>query len=243
MELAVAGLVTLSVGLAVGLALAIAGLLRTRREAHRDLQALESQCERFEEAVARRTVELSDTHEELAAACAVRDRLEGELQRSRRMEAVGRLAGGTLHDFNNLLTTITVYAELLEAALPEKSPLREEVGQIQEANRQAARLAGQLGRRRQLGEETPGIDLGELLRESAPMLGHLLGPDVEIHLAVPKHPLPAAVDPDQLRQVMINLALNARDAMPTGGHFTVEAGGQDAHHVELDRLTTTVGQA
>jgi PAS domain S-box-containing protein len=148
--------------------------------------------------------------------------LEDELRQSQKMEAVGRLAGGVAHDFNNLLTVIAGRSQLLLARLAEDDPDRAEIELIERTAGRAAALTRQLlafGRRQMLRPQL--LDLGEVLRGLEPMLRRLLGEDIA--LAVVPGPGLGRVraDPVQVEQVIINLAVNARDAMPTGGRLSL----------------------
>ena len=151
-----------------------------------------------------------------------RRRAEGQLRQSQKMEAVGSLAGGVAHDFNNILTVITVSCEFLSEELPESDPRFEDVRAIRDASQSAARLTRQLlaFSRRQVLEPQP-LDLNVLAGESEEMLSRLLGEDIRIRV----QPAPALglvlADPGQIEQVILNLAVNARDAMPLGGTLTI----------------------
>ena len=152
-----------------------------------------------------------------------RKRLEEQFRQAQKMEAVGRLAGGVAHDFNNLLTVINMYCEvLLDSPLPE-SDQRESVAAIRDAGERATRLTQQLlafGRKAIL--EPRVIDLNELVAESARLLRRLLGEDILLIVLHAPTPVRVKADPTQLEQVIMNLAVNARDAMPTGGRLTIE---------------------
>jgi len=179
--------------------------------------------EQLERRVAERTAELVKANHRLQAEMKERERLEEELRFSHKLEALGRLAGGVAHDFNNLLTAIGVYSELLLDALPEDSPQRDDVAQIQKSARQAAALTQQLlafARRRQA--ETRAFDLRIVVERVGAVVRHLLGEDTKLVMQLDAAPQIVRANPDELEQVLINLALNARDAMPGGGVFTVE---------------------
>jgi signal transduction histidine kinase len=147
--------------------------------------------------------------------------LEARLERSTRLESIGRLAGGVAHDFNNLLTAITGYADLLAATLPEGDQ-RHDAEQILRAGQRAADLTGQLlafSRRQVLKPEL--VQTNDVIAEMRHMLTRLIGEDVILEVELdPDLPLVMA-DPGQLEQVIVNLAVNARDAMPHGGRLTI----------------------
>ncbi len=150
--------------------------------------------------------------------------LQAQYLQSQKMEVVGRLAGGIAHDFNNLLTVINGTADLARTELPEGSPLRADLDSILEAGARAAQLTKQLlaFSRRQVVSPV-ALDVGRQVQATADMLRRLLGADVALTIEVDAQ-LPAVViDPGQLEQVILNLAVNARDAMPGGGtlHISV----------------------
>jgi PAS domain S-box-containing protein len=148
--------------------------------------------------------------------------LERDLAEARRMEAVGQLAGGIAHDFNNALTAVAGYAELLREEVGADTEARADVEEILRASRSAAGLVRQLlafGRRQVL--EPAGLGLDALVEQLRPMLDGLLGPGINF-AAESSAPLePVFADPGQIEQVLVNLAVNARDAMPAGGTFRI----------------------
>jgi signal transduction histidine kinase/ActR/RegA family two-component response regulator len=151
-----------------------------------------------------------------------RRHLEEELKQSQKMEAVGRLAGGIAHDFNNLLTAITGYGELALAKLDDESPVRENVFEMKRAGERAAGLTRQLlafSRRQVLQPEV--VDVNGVVVELERMLGRLLGAQIEFVTDLDPRLGSTKADPGQLEQVVMNLALNARDAMPRGGRLTI----------------------
>jgi two-component system, cell cycle sensor histidine kinase and response regulator CckA len=156
--------------------------------------------------------------------------LEGQLRQSQKMEAIGRLAGGVAHDFNNLLTVILGYAQTLADRLPAGSKLADSTVQIKSAAERAAGITRQLlafSRKQVLSPQI--IDLNDILLNIDSLLRRLIGEDVEV-LTVPAANLGSVkADPGQIEQVIMNLALNARDAMPHGGKLTLETA-----NVELD---------
>jgi two-component system, cell cycle sensor histidine kinase and response regulator CckA len=151
-----------------------------------------------------------------------RKRLEEKYRQSQKMEAVGRLAGGIAHDFNNLLTIINNYAQLVSEDLVEADPSREMLGKIILAGERAAALTGQLlayGRRQVLQPKV--VDLNKLVTNLERMLRPLIGEDVELSTELRDGVYPVRVDPGQFEQVLMNLAVNARDAMPNGGKLII----------------------
>lgn len=155
-----------------------------------------------------------------------RKRLESELQQAQKLEALGRLAGGVAHDFNNLLVAILGHSELMEMELSDDSPLKEHAVEIRRAGERAADLVGQLlafSRKQVLRMQV--IDVVPLIVGSSRMLQRIIGEGIEIRTYVPDSPLFVKADPGQLEQVLLNLATNARDAMPGGGTLTAEATG------------------
>jgi two-component system cell cycle sensor histidine kinase/response regulator CckA len=150
-------------------------------------------------------------------------RLEEQLQKAQKMEAIGRLAGGVAHDFNNLLTVINGYSELVFAAPSPDAASRGMVAEIRSAGERGANLTRQLlAFSRQQVLHPKLIDVNVLLSELAMLLRRLMGEDVELAF-VPDPALGLVrVDPAQLEQAIINLAVNARDAMPDGGRLSIE---------------------
>ncbi len=149
--------------------------------------------------------------------------LERQLAAAQRMEAVGQLAGGIAHDFNNLLTAISGYAQLLRDELPGDDPRRADADEILRASGSAAGLVRQLlafGRRQILHPEV--LDLGELVGRLNPMLRRLLGESVRLIVRAEPDIDPVFADPGQLEQVLVNLTVNARDAMRDGGTLWFE---------------------
>ncbi|HXK17360.1 MAG TPA: ATP-binding protein [Polyangiaceae bacterium] len=157
-------------------------------------------------------------------------RLEERLRQAQKMEAIGQLAGGVAHDFNNLLSVILGYSHLLLDAVPEGSRAHGEVGEIHKAGERAASLTQQLlAFSRQQLLEPRVVDLNQILRGLNEMLGRLLGEDVELKVKLDPQLGKILVDPSQIEQVVLNLVVNARDAMPQGGRVTVRV-----EEVEVD---------
>jgi two-component system, cell cycle sensor histidine kinase and response regulator CckA len=156
--------------------------------------------------------------------------LENQLQQSRRMEAVGRLAGGIAHDFNNLLTIIKGYAELAEQRTGMQPDLRADIQQIENAAERASTLIRQLlafSRKQVLQPKI--IDLNAIVQGLDKLLGRLMGEHIEMVTRCGTNVGHVKADPAQIEQVIMNLVVNARDAMPKGGRLTVET-----VNVELD---------
>ena len=160
-------------------------------------------------------------------------RLEEELRQAQKMEAVGRLAGGIAHDFNNLLTAITGYSLLVRDRLPSGDPSRADLEEVVRAGERAAALTRQLlafGRKQVLRPRV--IDLNAVVSEMEKMLRRVIGANVDIATALDPALGRVYADPGQIEQVIVNLAVNARDAMPQGGRLTIET-----RNVELDRAS------
>jgi signal transduction histidine kinase/CheY-like chemotaxis protein len=173
-----------------------------------------------------------DLTERKRAEVALRES-ENQLRQAQKMEAVGQLAGGIAHDFNNLLMVIQGDSDLIRRKIPEDHPLRRNVDGIREASQQAAALTRQLlafSRKQVLAPKV--LDLNGIVGGMQAMLQRLLGETIHL-VFVPRPDLGyVKADPGQLEQVIMNLVVNARDAMPDGGRLTMETG-----HLELDTAT------
>jgi two-component system cell cycle sensor histidine kinase/response regulator CckA len=157
-------------------------------------------------------------------------RLEGQLLQAQKMEAVGRLAGGVAHDFNNLLTVILSYGDLLLEDLPRDAPQRDDVAEIRQAAVAASALTRQLlAFSRQQVLEPRVLDVNAVVAGTEKLLTRLIGEDVRLTISLATTVGLVKVDPGQLEQIIMNLAVNARDAMPQGGRLTIETGD-----VEMD---------
>ncbi len=157
-------------------------------------------------------------------------RVEDQLRQSQKLEAIGRLAGGITHDFNNVLTIITGYSDMLLARIPADSNLREAVSEINSAGYRAATLTRQLLSFSRKQECQPALlDLNAVVTDLQFMLRRLIGEDVELQIAPNATLATVCADRGQVEQILVNLAANARDAMPAGGLLTIET-----QNLELD---------
>jgi two-component system cell cycle sensor histidine kinase/response regulator CckA len=148
---------------------------------------------------------------------------EEQLRQAQKMEAIGRLAGGVAHDFNNLLCVIMSYCELIAGEV--EGAVRADLEQIAQAGRRACELTRQLlAFSRQQVLQPQLVDLGEVVDGLEKMLRRLLGEDIELSIICDAEPCTIYVDPGQIEQVVMNLAVNARDAMPEGGELTIRSG-------------------
>ncbi|OQX61836.1 MAG: hypothetical protein B5M56_08145 [Desulfococcus sp. 4484_241] len=161
--------------------------------------------------------------------------LEAQFMHAQKMESIGRLASGIAHDFNNLLTSITGNADFALMDIDPQDPMREVITDIKEAADRAANLTRQLltFSRRQI-QSPELIDINEKIKETKNMLDRLLGENIELTLALADDLCQVEMDPGQLEQVIMNLAVNAKDAMAEGGKLTIETA-----NVELDETDPT----
>jgi len=149
--------------------------------------------------------------------------LAEKLNQAQKMEAIGRLAGGIAHDFNNILQVIGGYCEVLRERLPDESPLKKEIAEIARAAQRATTLTAQLlafSRKQVLRPQV--VNTRELVRSMEKMLARVIGEDVELQTFIDSATGNLLADPGQIEQVLLNLAVNARDAMPSGGKLTIE---------------------
>ena len=199
---------------------------------------LEGHRQHLEEQVGVRTADLAKANSQLEKELADRRQaeiektfLEEQLRQSQKMEAIGRLAGGVAHDFNNILTIIQGYSELAALKLQQGEQVGEAIDQIIKAGERASDLTRQLlafSRRQML--EMKVIDLNILLKDLDKMLRRILGEDIEVVHSLAEDLGKIKTDPGQIEQVILNLTVNARDAMPYGGKLLIET-----DNVELDK--------
>ncbi len=164
-----------------------------------------------------------------------RRRVEAQLQQAQRMESVGQLVSGVAHDFNNLLTAVIGFAELGQQEVREDEPVHEHLVQIQRAGESAGDLTRQLlafGRQQVLRFEV--FDINETVKSTEKLLRRTIGEDLDLVTRLASDLRPVKLDPMSIEQVLVNLAVNARDAMPEGGRLTIETA-----NVEIDEQRST----
>jgi two-component system, cell cycle sensor histidine kinase and response regulator CckA len=171
----------------------------------------------------------------VARNVAEREQLEGQVRQAQKMEAVGRLATGIAHDFNNLLTVLMGYSDELVEGVEASSPLRKPVEEVRRAVERAAGLTQQLlafSRRQTIATER--IDVNITVANMQGLLRRLLGPEVRLELSLGRDVSAIEADPAQIGQIVMNLAVNARDAMPAGGQLTIRTANVDLGAEHLD---------
>jgi two-component system, cell cycle sensor histidine kinase and response regulator CckA len=161
-----------------------------------------------------------------------RQALEGQLRQAQKMEAIGRLAGGVAHDFNNLLMVIKGHTELLLNSLPPKEPVTHKIEQIDRSADRATALTRQLLAFSRMQVLQPrAMNLNSVVDDMSKLIPRLIGEDIELVVKISSDVGTIRADASQMEQVIMNLAVNSRDAMPKGGRFTIETS-----NVELDNL-------
>ncbi len=169
-------------------------------------------------------------------------RLEDQLRQSQKLEAIGRLAGGIAHDFNNLLTAILGYTELLAASLPADSLATGELAEIERAAKRAADLTSQLlafGRRQML--QPALLDLNQMVAGLVELLRRFIGERIELVIDLTDRTLVIRADRAQIENAIVNLAINARDAMPKGGRLTLASHGMELDEASAEEIGLPAG--
>ena len=188
-------------------------------------------------ALGRSNRELETANESLRAEMAARSKLEEQFRQAQKMEAVGRLAGGVAHDFNNLLTVITGYCRLLLARTAPDDPARRGVEEILRAGDRAAALTTQLlAFSRQQLLQPRVLDLNAVVASTEEMLHRLIGEDIDLLAGLCPGSAWVKADEGQMEQVIVNLAINARDAMPSGGKLSIRTARIDVDEAAASRL-------
>jgi two-component system cell cycle sensor histidine kinase/response regulator CckA len=206
--------------------------LFSRKRAEEELQRSHSELERR---VEERTAELRTSNARLEEEMNERARVEQVLRQAQRLEAIGRLAGGIAHDFNNLMGIVLAHADMLARKAPPE--LRLHTAEIHAATARAAALTQQLltfSRGRAMHEER--LDLARVVTALGELVRPILGEDVELETDLAADAGAVQADKGQLEQIVLNLVINARDAMPTGGHLTIRVA-----RMELERELAVVG--
>lgn len=227
-------------GLFASVAILISALSQSKKHAEADLHHTLLTLERR---VHERTNELSAANAALHAQIAEgkrgeeeRERLATELRQAQKLEAIGRLAGGVAHDFNNVLMVIQGYGDLLLARTDGGGPMHDDLAEIRKAAERGGALTRQLLAfgRKQILRVTP-LDLNAVVRDTAQMLVRLIGEHIRLDLRLGDAPCAIEADLVQLEQVLMNLAVNARDAMPQGGTLSI-----DVSLIEVDGSARSV---
>ncbi|MCJ7617786.1 MAG: response regulator [Desulfobacterales bacterium] len=195
--------------------------ITARRRAERDLQVAYDQSIIYAQELKEQVEERKRTEEE-------KNKVEAQLIQAQKMEAVGRLAGGVAHDFNNLMAVVIGHSDLMLMHLSKENPLCNNVEEIKKAGNRAASLTQQLlafSRKQILKPKV--INVNEIITNMKNMLGNLIGEDVQLQTALDSELGRVECDPARLEQVIMNLVINARDAMPRGGKITIETTNVD----------------
>jgi signal transduction histidine kinase len=185
-------------------------------------QKVRARVDQLEAMVATRTRELQAANEQLKVEMAERARTEEELRQAQKMEAVGQLAGGIAHDFNNLLTVIQGYLECLTAEMNQSASVAEALHEIDAAAKRAAKLTAQMlmfSRKKPIRPQN--LNLNEMVTQFRTMVTRVLGESITLEIQTDSQPLTIRADPVMIEMVLLNMALNARDAMPKGGRLVI----------------------
>ncbi len=199
-------------------------------------QAAGARMDQLAAMVAQRTSELQAANSQLKLEMAEHARTESELRQAQKMEAVGQLAGGIAHDFNNLLTVIRGYTNCLAQDLPRSEKVAEALREIDSAAERAASLTAQMlmfSRKKRM--QAQPVSLPDLITQFGSMLGRVLGEQIIMDISGGDTPLMIQADPVMIEMVILNLALNARDAMPLGGTLQISARSREITHGAAQR--------
>ncbi len=199
-------------------------------------QAAGARMDQLATMVTQRTSELQAANSQLKLEMAEHARTEAELRQAQKMEAVGQLAGGIAHDFNNLLTVIRGYTNFLAQDLPRSEKVVEALREIDSAAERAARLTAQMlmfSRKKRM--QAQPVNLPDLITQFGSMLGRVLGEQITMDISGGDTPLVIQADPVMIEMVILNLALNARDAMPQGGTLQISARSREITHGAAQR--------
>jgi len=208
--------------------------------------ALRETNERLEARVAERTAELQRALSQLQTEVLEREHVEEVLRQAQKMEAIGQLTGGVAHDFNNLLTVFSGGAEILQRLVPgtggaDEDRIRRALGMIQQGSERAATLTHRLlAFARQQALDPRPVDANKLVTSMSELLHRTLGESVSIETVIAGSLWRTSTDPNQLENALLNLAVNARDAMPAGGRLTIETANaylDDAYAVQQPEVT------
>ncbi len=211
-----------SPALVLGHAQDVSERIKAERELKQSQEDLVKARDELEVRVAERTVELQQINERLRFEVEQREHIEEELLRTRKLEAIGRLAGGIAHDFNNLMTVVVGYCESMRSELGSNPPLLKQVNEIHKAAERANSLTRQLlAFSRQQRPQATLLRLNNVLNDMADMLRRLVSEDIELAMMADSTLGLIRADRGQIEQVILNLVLNAADAMPQGGKMIV----------------------
>ncbi len=196
---------------------------KSRIELESAKRELQRSNEMLEITLARKHRDLIENLQEKKLVEEMKNKLEEQLVQSQKLEAIGRLAGGVAHDFNNILTVIKVNGDLLLMKMDDDDPHRKKITEIRHASERAAALIRQLlaFSRKQMLQPTD-LDLNDVILGMDDLLRRLIGEDIELTHQLSENLGKVKADPSQIEQVVMNLVVNARDAMPTGGYITIQ---------------------